>query len=556
MSTSILITTPSSIDTDTNQRGLALIDGKILALKEQIRELSQDRNELVPVGRLFPDVLVEIFSYLKREWGTGPNGKVPFTLNLTHVSHRWRAAALNCAALWNEIFFQDEKLVAEWLKRSHSSKLCVSVEARLEDKGAIQDMLGQLHRIRYLQVKILSPSISLPQLLDIPAPVLSFMSIECVPSDHIPSLEFLSRSFPGLVTLSLRYCGKIDLASAIFTNVTSLIITDCSIEMSLSAILVSFQRMPGLRVVKLGTVTLSDNPVPESLPLVKLPATWKFEYRGTQGDLDFQLLSQLRFVKRSSLRLQFVTKFPGINDTGDSPSFTAALATIQRIWRWRPQIRELRIQSDNDGLILLTPRTTFGIQCPFASVVDGQHIPWMLANISLFAEVKDLYITGTIRQELWPVVEQLEKLHSIKIKSAQSGQLFDLFVKDWKRIVTAKEGAAGRGNNLLPRLIFPELRSIHLELANFRNVSDFAITALQHRRDHGKEIPALSLDECSGLGDFWIRGLSGAVGTVDWDGVDPDEEDSDESDGSVAQCEECYEVLLCKYCDASQPSRD
>ncbi|TFK68650.1 hypothetical protein BDN72DRAFT_733838, partial [Pluteus cervinus] len=81
-----------------------LIDAKILALKAQLRDLFQERNAVAPVGRMLPELLVQVFSYLRREWSVGgENGKVPLTLKFTHVSRHWRAVALNCPALWNEI---------------------------------------------------------------------------------------------------------------------------------------------------------------------------------------------------------------------------------------------------------------------------------------------------------------------------------------------------------------------------------------------------------------------------------------------------------------------
>ncbi|TFK68642.1 hypothetical protein BDN72DRAFT_821040 [Pluteus cervinus] len=140
MSTVPLVTAPIAINTHTsqNQQDIALVDEKILALQSQIRGLSQRRNELIPVGRLFPEVLVEIFSYLKREWWTGPSCKVPLVLKLTHVSRRWRAVALDCPVLWNEIFFQNETYVAKWLERSQSSNLYISVEATRRHEGTIQ----------------------------------------------------------------------------------------------------------------------------------------------------------------------------------------------------------------------------------------------------------------------------------------------------------------------------------------------------------------------------------------------------------------------------------
>ncbi|TFK68648.1 hypothetical protein BDN72DRAFT_960138 [Pluteus cervinus] len=130
----------------------AAVHGKILALKGQIRDLLRELNELTPVGRLSSELVVEIFTYLQQEQQWSSPKKTPFILTLTHVSRSWRAIALNCPALWNEIFFSDKTLVGEWLRRSRSSNLYVKMQVPLD--SVLQQTFEHFHRIRGLWLEM------------------------------------------------------------------------------------------------------------------------------------------------------------------------------------------------------------------------------------------------------------------------------------------------------------------------------------------------------------------------------------------------------------------
>ncbi|TFK68651.1 hypothetical protein BDN72DRAFT_897982 [Pluteus cervinus] len=521
------------------------IDAKILPLRAQIREFLEERNEWTPAGRLAPEILVEIFSYLQREWD-GWNRKFPFLLKLTHVSRRWRAAAITCPSLWNEISFENKTLVEQWLKRSASSDLYVTVGTKRGDY-AIRQVFAHLHRIRHLSVDLTSARY-LPSFPDTPfaaAPVLSLFSIKCPRSDVTPSLPFLTRPFPALRELSLESCGEIDLTSATFSNFTSLNISYCSITTTLPALLALLARMPGLTRMKLNTVELTSTPLPENLPIVQLPDIQTFGYRGTNGDLDFQLLAHLIFPETSSLFLTFDTTVPRIEET--SPTVTTMLVAIENLFAQIAELRDLMIKSGSRGdsftlEVTRTPHLHIGITSPSASTIYDQYLSWMSKNTHLFTDLWQINFEGTIPSGLWPVLKKpLPHIVMVEIDSGQSGELFDIFIEDWER-GSARGEVAGATR---PTLILPELETVNVVTANFYNISERLIDALQYRSYHGKRLERLGLINPAGLDSNWKSSLRGVVDTLDL--YEPDEDGSD-SDESGLFCPRCKTTAPCGWC--------
>ncbi|TFK68644.1 hypothetical protein BDN72DRAFT_960136 [Pluteus cervinus] len=528
------------------------------AVKERIRDLLRKLNRLTPVGRLSPELLVEIFSYLQNEWWS-----TPALLKITHVSHCWRVAALNCSALWAEINFYNKNYVSEWLKRSRSSNLYISMDIP-RDEGAFQLTLSHLHRIRELRLEVVNPADNFPQFPDVCAAALSTLTIECSDFSSTFSLPLLSRSFPALSVLSLKSCGRVDLTATGFTDLTSLRVEDSSITATVPALLDLLETMPRLKDLALHAVLLSRSPLPKSLPIVELSALRRFVYRGSdsEADLALLLLSQLRLTKCSphawlnieaSLRTQ--QTFPTQSLMFDAIKNVLTTTT------------GLYLGFGSDQLTIsqtLFPRIK--ITGPNITVIYDGYISWMLRNLSLFTELRYINISGTIPPNFWPVLKKMDALETIDIYSDQIGSFFNLFIEDWRKRKpsSATWSVTPMQPKHRPGLIFPNLHMLSAKQFDFQSIPDCFLDVLKHCRDCGNGLMSFVIKSCSNVQEEWIEQLEEIVEYVgvyedsEYPWLDEEEEeqesdgsgeDEDEDEEPITWCEGCGRVLLCDFCN-------
>ncbi|TFK68643.1 hypothetical protein BDN72DRAFT_897975 [Pluteus cervinus] len=360
--------------------------------------------------------------------------------------------------------------------------------------------------------------------------------------------------------------------STIFTNLRSLQVVDCSVTATVPVLLDLLEGMPKLRYLELATVSLSRTTLPNSLPTVKLSAMRAFAYCGSEGDLDVLLLSQLRFTKKSQC-IAFEITAPNPEEThqaflANPFMFFAIKNTLTVI----PKVTELDLDFANAEFTFRTPLLLFGVSCPTITAIYARYVSWMSENLSLFRQLQSISLSGTIVPEFWPILERMDRLSSIEIRSDQSGALFNLFVTNWRqrKPVSGTEDVIGASPRDRPRLIFPKLSRVYVEEADFQSVPDDLIDALKHRRDCKKGLSSLGINSCSGIPKGFIARLSEVVDEMDWDQLgeyderndsDDSEEDSeeeeetqsDESDeedaGPITECEGCGQVLLCEDCN-------
>jgi F-box-like len=88
---------------DHSPTSISLFDKHIASLQNKIRQLSNDRNAILPISRLPVEVLSEIFLVLAALIPYEEAKKRPGWIAITYVCQRWRAAALGCLRLWSSI---------------------------------------------------------------------------------------------------------------------------------------------------------------------------------------------------------------------------------------------------------------------------------------------------------------------------------------------------------------------------------------------------------------------------------------------------------------------
>ncbi|KAF8216649.1 hypothetical protein K438DRAFT_399956 [Mycena galopus ATCC 62051] len=110
------------------------------AEERQLREMRTQQNELVPIARLPPEILADIFircvpTSIRRLYGDLG------WLNLTRVSSQWRNVALACPDFWSTLIFSRPKWTPVMLARSKMASLVVRVNLLVDHANSPEPIL-------------------------------------------------------------------------------------------------------------------------------------------------------------------------------------------------------------------------------------------------------------------------------------------------------------------------------------------------------------------------------------------------------------------------------
>jgi len=137
------------------------IENEITGLFTAIYKLRSRQNTFSRICRLPPEILSQIFIFT-----TFTNVEIQLTLPLslirvTHVCRHFRAVALECPALWTEIYFPSTPWATEMLKRSKGADLILNFrkvgdrllfDRTLGKIEPLKEALTQVHRIQDIEL--------------------------------------------------------------------------------------------------------------------------------------------------------------------------------------------------------------------------------------------------------------------------------------------------------------------------------------------------------------------------------------------------------------------
>ncbi|TFK69674.1 hypothetical protein BDN72DRAFT_897066 [Pluteus cervinus] len=121
---------------------IAKIDEEIRALEERLVNLRSTRNALIPISRLPPEVLHEVFNIAR--------GQGTHTIHISWVSRAWRDLALESKTLWTLITNSNLRWTSIYLERSFPAPLVVNFEDSFHNENLFSVVIGQLHRMKTL----------------------------------------------------------------------------------------------------------------------------------------------------------------------------------------------------------------------------------------------------------------------------------------------------------------------------------------------------------------------------------------------------------------------
>ncbi|RPD56230.1 hypothetical protein L226DRAFT_538386 [Lentinus tigrinus ALCF2SS1-7] len=184
-------------------------------------------------------------------------------VTITHVCKHWRNIALDTASLWTRISGNHRGRKAAFLERSRSLPLSFFVrEPATRADGVVSVLKAYASRLQRLDLAIYSTSISMPQVLNVLAPMLECLTICDYAYVHRPEgghdPVILNQEVSFLRALALQPVSSW-VPRNHFTRMThlSLSFTDITVFNQSRAILEILSRTPLLRFLQIGNLASS-----------------------------------------------------------------------------------------------------------------------------------------------------------------------------------------------------------------------------------------------------------------------------------------------------------
>jgi len=513
------------------------VEDEIKMSQRVTQELIYRRNALVPISRLPPETLVEIFSLLPF---TADDSKYVLHLariHVTYVSHRWREIALYSPCLWNHINFT--KLtpagITEILARAKMSPLHFEGEITPTRKAQFSALGRQLEaHISHTHHLTLSGEFqTVFGRLKSPAPTLVSLSLmmSCRPyrsSQCIIPDSLFNGTAPKLTRLELLGCS-IGWKSPLLKGLRNLKIQTPSAEEmpTLEDWLTAFNEMSQLKTLILEYAT-PDNPIdyphiPELQRTVTLPSLTHFNISAAAVDC---ALALAHLVLPALISLHVTTSsqwgdnedvrllIPYVARNAHGPQDTAPLQTIlfngngdellAEIVAWTTPDADLEVYD----LVTLT-KAAVSARLVLSITLDGgwrdgmdtaifdamlSHLP--LDAISTLSAQNDTRLS----KEVW-------LSHAPRLTKLNRVLLVPTAVRAFREML--EEDAPPDGRPRLPQLTRLILSRVLLTVLRTRHLCRMLIK----RKEHGAPLEVLDLRTCIGTGRAFQL-LSEIVGDV------------------------------------------
>jgi hypothetical protein len=523
---------------DTNSataQELKLVDDEIKVLERVTQELKRQHNALVPISRLPPETLVEIFSLLP--FPAGDSECTPYLewIYVTHVCRRWREIALHSPNLWTHINFTDLALagITEILSRAKMSPLRMEANINFWKKERFNAFRRQLEahisHIRYLTIS--GEFQNVLQRIVSPAPALVSLSLTTSSypyesSKYVIPDSLFNGTAPELTRLELLGCS-IRWKSPLLKGLQYLKIrTEYPQAIpTLEDWLAALNEMPQLKTLSLNnaTPTISvDNPhISEPQRTVTLSSLTNFnitasardcalalthlvlpalislvvtsESQSQDGD-DVRLL--IPHVARNAYGPQDTTPFQTILLNGDKRLIAIVAWAIPDadvgVCNWVTMFNAAA-----SARLVFSVTSDNGFRDGMETVVLDSMLSLLPLNtISMLSTQKDT----SLSKELW-------LSHAPKLTNLNRALLFSAAIKAFGEML--EEDASPNGLPRLPQLTTLILSNVELKAPVTHHLRDILVK----RKERGVPLEVLDLRTCTGP-EHAIKLLSETVGNV------------------------------------------
>jgi hypothetical protein len=263
---------PSSAEARARLR--QAIDDGIKEFQELIRALEEvtqaskcRRNALVPISRLPPETLAEIFSFLSPPaCDDGAYGYRSW-LYITHVCHQWREIAIHCPHLWSHVSASQlgTALLTEILTRTKMAPLHLEMAGYYTRKWDDFERILKAHISHTRHLRIAGDFHAVLRRLTSSAPALEFLFLSNSHGAFVIPDTLFNGTTPRLTGLKLYGCD-ISWKSPLLRGLQTLEILNPSLAVvarsTLEDWLDALNGMPQLQTLTLETPIFHDSDVP------------------------------------------------------------------------------------------------------------------------------------------------------------------------------------------------------------------------------------------------------------------------------------------------------
>jgi len=540
---------------------LKAIDDEIKVAERVSQQLKSRHNALVPISRLPPETLVEIFSLLR--FPPDDSKYVPSLkwICVTHVCSRWREVALSSPCLWNHINFTKLTLLGftEILARAKMSPLHIEAKITPRRKTRFNALRKQLEahisHTRHLSIsgkfwavltRLISPAPALVS-LSLTGPSYSYVASQL--EYNIPNSLF-NGTAPKLTRLELLGCS-IGWQSPLLKGLQTLKIRTpyAQATPTLEDWLAALEEIPQLKSLILDNATpavsVDNSHIPEPQRTVTLPSLTHFNITAsTKGcalalaHLVLPALISLHVTSESQswdgddVRLLI----PYVVRTAHGPQDTAPLQTIlvnggdteAEIVTWTvPDADDdvcdpvtLNKAAVSARLVLVVTSDSECRDAMETVVFDAllSHLPLnAISTLSVQNETR-------LSKELW-------LSHAPRLTELNRVLLVSTAIRAFREML--EEDAPPDGRPRLPQLTKLILCKVSLTLPRTRRLCDMLVK----RKEDGAPLEALNLRTCIGP-ERSFRLLSEIVGNVQGPAKNPRAGDSALFNGEVSPFDE------------------
>ncbi|KAK7691070.1 hypothetical protein QCA50_006173 [Cerrena zonata] len=323
-------------------------------------------NSLIPIAKLLPEILSEIFIHIATNpfsYSNPPTSSRSNASNkvhtigpydwivITHVCHHWREVALKSPRLWSFIYLGPSEPVQEFLARSGQAPLHIrpwttitttSSTPAPRDHGSPQTLkasvlayslrliLAEVHRIESMSLKLRAPVLER---------VFGQFDEDGLSAPRLRSLTFCSSGeqafpkilskchFPMLIHVSMsKYVVPWHLSFLRTESITSLELHQAQftsvdfIQSTIRTILDTLSHLPRLEELELSHgPTLDGSSSPHGMPAVHFPCLQQLTIRSTAANID-TFLSHCTFPSTTITQLEIPTERNGRHWSEESSS--------------------------------------------------------------------------------------------------------------------------------------------------------------------------------------------------------------------------------------------
>ena len=354
------------------QDAIRAIDQEILRLKETIRRLRSERNGIVPISQLPPELLARIFQFIADNeiHESNPMERI----NFSYVSHHWRDVALNTSNLWRVISLGFPNCSTVMLQRSKMADLILYAGGDLETSKhtqIIQLALSHIERVCEIIIRFSGSRADGPiheMLRQFPKSAPRLRSLSVTPINPNSTLYNMSlptifplTNTPYLRRLVLTRCNFLNWDSELLTGLTYLKVHRISgrHDPSTDQVLNALRRLPTLSHLDLASVSVTPGSTYRGDP-VNLPELKDLRLAGLLNDISF-ILAHVVINPSASIEIDCVDRREsrfGVAQP-DVPGFFSSLSSFRNAYKARPKPTYVNLKTFHytDGHIHLNVMT-------------------------------------------------------------------------------------------------------------------------------------------------------------------------------------------------------